>query len=118
MAGTPYRLVVTVAVLLVGLVMLWSAAPAWAQNITITIVQPPAGGLAGNTLAVKATVASVFELRSVRAQVDSRSSPLHVTTPSTWEGTIDLSGLARGAHLLTVTATDVFSNTGQGQQTF
>lgn len=96
--------------------------------INVNIIQPVENGLSGDDLKVIVTVTSTYEVRSVTAHVEDREVGLifdekaycdkYGTCYPGWVGTIPLAGLARGSHLLTITATDAFNSTGEAQRSF
>jgi hypothetical protein len=96
-------------------------------SITISIVQPTTGALAGDALNVVVTIASTFEVAKVVAEVEGRQTNLVFSSTAYslrgqpmpgWMGALSLSSLARGPKTLTTTATDVFNNSAQAQVTF
>jgi hypothetical protein len=87
--------------------------------ITVNIVAPSGGALAGNTLQISVTSASTYQIQSITANIVDRQTSLVFSNQATchgvvcspgWLGTISLSGLARGNQLLTVTAKDYYGN--------
>lgn len=98
-----------------------------AGTFSIFIAKPAEGDIVNNNLSIAVTVASTFELSSVKAQVDGREVSLAFSntaicaaggsscTPG-WAGVLSLAGLTRGAKTLIVKATDVFGSTGQAQR--
>jgi hypothetical protein len=84
------------------------SAPAGAA-MAVTIANPTQGALAGFSLNVSVTVTSTYSVSSVHAQVDTVGADL--SPGATWTGTLAIGPLTPGAKTLTVTATDLFSNT-------
>ena len=112
---------------LLGLILFAGSFSASAQSITITIVNPLVGSFSGTSLNVIVAVASQFEIQTVTASVESVAANLTFSDCAYyefglcrpgWTGTLSLSSLVRGQKLLTVIATDVFENAGQGTVTF
>src|SRR5947207_3312631 len=96
------------ALLLAGL----TVVPAGADNsISVTIKRPLDRTFVGDSIAVTATVNSLYQLQSVVASVDDRSAPLSLTDGS-WTGNLDVSGVPRGEHTLEVQGTDINGSTG------
>jgi hypothetical protein len=88
-------------------------------DIQLNIIQPTAGALASEALAVRVGVASLYELSSVTAQVEGRQTNLvYSGAVSAWTNSLSLSGLSRGQKTLIVSAQDVFGRTAQTQQVF
>jgi hypothetical protein len=89
------------------------------STINISIVRPKPNAMVGDQLSVVATTTSLYELVSLAAEVNGRTSNLSYVPEAYcdkfdchpgWSGNLTLAGLARGAHTLTVTATNVFSD--------
>lgn len=88
-------------------------------DIQLNIVQPTAGALASEQLAVRVSVVSLYELSSVTAQVEGRQTNLvYSGDVSTWTASLSLSGLSRGQKTLIVSAEDVFLGAARTQQVF
>jgi hypothetical protein len=103
--------------LLVLLGALQCVAVVRAQTVSPTIISPNSGTVVHEGLYVSANVSSTYELQSVQASVEGRVTNL-VFSNGTWVNTLSLVGLSRGNKMLTVTATDVFGNSGQAQRSF
>jgi hypothetical protein len=120
------RRTLALAALVAGLVLTsaWPVAPALA-SVSVTIRNPSNGALVGETLSVAATVVSTDALATVTAQVEDRQTGLTFSNCAFVDGScrpglagsLSLLGLARGSHVLTVTATDVLGASAQGQRT-
>src|SRR5688572_17641314 len=104
---------------LVFWVCVFSGLPAKAEaSVTVTIVEPAPMRVFDKDVRVSVTVASTHEIRSVTAQVDTRTLDLTFTgspycpmpCPAGWTGTLSVAGLSSGGRLLTVTAVDAFGN--------
>lgn len=95
----------------------------------VNITNDPIDQFSGRILNVYATISSAYEITSVTAEVEGRSTSLTYTQkaiwPSpiigwqpAWKGTIDLGGLKEGVKVLTVTASDAGGGTGSRTATF
>jgi hypothetical protein len=84
--------------------------------VSVTITQPTAGAVIGDSLSVAATISSPYALASVKATAGTASATLSTSLSST--GTIDLTSVATGSTTLTVTATDTLGNSGSAQVVF
>src|SRR5688572_24987700 len=83
--------------------------------ITITFELPTPNQVVGPGPDVWVYVDSTFSLQSVVASVADRSSALTFQSGQ-WRGFVNIHGLARGTHTLTVTATDVQANTASASR--
>lgn len=81
---------------------------------TFQILQPAANQIVATNLNVQVAVQSTYQLQSVTASIDGRTSNL-VFSASTWTNSISLAGTTRGQKTLAITATDVFGGIGQTQ---
>lgn len=87
-------------------------------SFNFTVIQPSGGAIVADSVAVQVSVNSTYELQSVTAEVDGRSTNLTFSSMgNTWSGTLSLAGLASGQKTLTLTATDVFGSLGQTEET-
>ncbi|HYI07438.1 MAG TPA: Ig-like domain repeat protein [Thermoanaerobaculia bacterium] len=92
-------------------------ASLFAQDVTVDIQAPLPNSLNGDTLNIQAAVTSVWDIASVKGNVEGREVSLSLIG-SVWKGSLSLAGLAHGSHVLTVTAEDVNSATATDQVTF
>jgi hypothetical protein len=110
---------------------LFLAPSAWVcaqpASVSVNVVSPAAGALAGDDLLVVATVSSTFELKEVVARVEGRESSLLFSSAAYsdqfgshpgWTGALSLAGLVRGPKILAVQATDFLGNTSQALTMF
>jgi hypothetical protein len=74
--------------------------------IRVSIGQPRANALVGDTLSIVASVTSQYETSSVVGAVGDRQTSL-AYSDGAWRGRIPLRGLERGSQTLTVTSTDI-----------
>lgn len=101
-----------------GAAVLLSVAAAKAQ-IQVNIIEPALNAAASGSLSVRATVASVFEVSSVTAQVEGQQTNLKYSQPlNAWTNSVPLTGLAFGPHTLVVTAQEFFGGTAQAMRSF
>lgn len=99
--------------------------------ISVNIMAPSMGALAGKTLQILVTHNSTYQIQGVTAAVVDRQTNLVFSSSASfpgncnkygcgpgWVGSISLDGLIRGEKLLIVTATDVFNNTTVASKSF
>lgn len=101
------------AAVCVGLAL---ASPALA-DIQVTFRDTPADGFIRGDFALRVAIVSTYEVTAVTAAYAGQSRPLSQDTPSDWSAIIQAAGLPTGPTTFTVTATDVFGNTGEGSLT-
>ncbi|KRE24987.1 fibronectin type III domain-containing protein [Paenibacillus sp. Soil522] len=88
------------------------------ESITVTIKQLKTDQ-AATKLVITAAISSLYELKSVNASTEGREIQLTRSCPSCdWTGEMQLAGLAKGQHTVTVTAVDIYNSTGTGTGTF
>src|SRR5579862_3642360 len=88
-------------------------------TFTFNIQQPQSNAIVGNQLVLQVGITSTYELKTVSAGVAGQSTNLGFSSPdSAWTNTLSLLAISRGTNLLTITATDVFGNSGQTQSVF
>jgi hypothetical protein len=94
--------------------------------IKINFIQPGINAFAGDSVHIIVTVSSVYELKSVQAQVESHTADLVYSSLDScygnlccpcWAGDLSLADLSRGGKVLTVIATDDYSNSAQMTRT-
>lgn len=104
--------------LLVFSPLLWSAN-GLSQDFSLQIKAPAAGTVAADSVAVRVSVTSTYELASVVAKVDGASTNLAFSpADSTWANTLSLVGLSGGQKTLIITASDVFGSSSAVQTVF
>jgi hypothetical protein len=82
-----------------------TATPA-SPDVAIAITAP-APGLVGDTVLVRATTTSRYQLASVTATIAGRTIPLTAVRPSVWEGIVSLVGAPRDTTVLVARAVDI-----------
>jgi len=88
-------------------------------TITLNVTSPVAGAFVGNSLhIVVANVTSTYQIQSVTATVAGRLTNLTFDATAGWMGDLSLAGLPLGPQTLSLSATDVFGNSGQAQVSF
>ncbi len=106
---------------LASVVLALSALPraVEAQSIQLSIVRPAVNAVASADLAIEVGVTSVFELASVTAQVDGRSTNLgYSQSLGRWTNMLSLAALSSGLHTLELSVTDVFANNERASRVF
>ncbi len=94
------------------------------SDISINILRPQPQQIMNEDLRVEVTVDSLYELQTIVAQVETLTTTLVFSQTSTFPpqpgfvGTLSLLSMVRGTKTLTVTATDIFSNSQQAHVDF
>lgn len=103
----------------VGAALLRSSTSFAQATFAFNVLQPQSGAIVGNQLSIQVRITSTYQLSTVTASCAGQTANLMFSSSaSAWTNTLSLSGLTRGTNLLTVTAKDVFGNSGQTQSTF
>jgi hypothetical protein len=104
--------------LVAGVAALLLPRAANAQLIA-NIIEPSANATATESLYVRATVSSIYEVSTVTAEVEGRQINLKFAQGlNAWTNTLPLTGIGFGSHMLVVNVRDIFGATGQGFRSF
>jgi hypothetical protein len=98
-----------------------------AQSVSVNIISPGSGAMAGDTLSIIVSASSTYQLQGIQASVGGQNVDLvysdyayrncQACSPQPgWTNTLSLTGLPHGTNTLIVTGTDVFATTGQSQR--
>ncbi|WP_426452654.1 fibronectin type III domain-containing protein [Paenibacillus sp. S-38] len=108
------------AALLFGVLLLLVPGYSHAEeNIRITIEKPRVKAKADTKLAIEAQISSVYRLQEAKASAGGLEVALTQSCPTCdWTGELEISSLPKGSLTLTVTAEDIYHNTGSASIEF
>jgi Big-like domain-containing protein len=86
--------------------------------VRVEIVSPAFLSTVDDVLNVAARVTSNFGIAAAEADVEGRQATLIKSSDGLWKGTIDLTGMSTGRHVVTVTGTDAQGNSSFSATTF
>lgn len=100
---------------LAKILILAASAVTLNASVSLNILSPQTNAIIANTLPLNVSVSSLYELSNVTARLGPLVANLNYSANS-WTTTFDTSSFVRGSYTLTVTAQDVFGNSGQTQR--
>lgn len=90
-----------------------------AHGVSLSVSSPAEGALVGDSLFIRVSVASTYEVLRVHARIEAISTSLtYSTATGDWTNTVSLADFPAGPKILTITATDVFGSSNSTTRTF